>query len=96
MATFDIEKLRKVRGLMTGGATEGERAAARSRAEAIAKAAGLTLAEAMSKLDTAPPPPTARSIFDGFDDWMEAKEPGWRAEQAAWRSTATLLKRPRR
>lgn len=85
MATLDLDKLRKVRGLMTGGATEGECAAARSRAESIAKAAGMSLKVALSKLDTAPPP-TARNIFEGFDDWMEAKEPGYKAGQAAKRT----------
>lgn len=81
MATLDLEKLRKVRGLMTGGATEGERAAARSRAESIAMAAGMSLKVALSKLDTSPAA-EARSIFEGFDDWMEAKEPGYKARQA--------------
>ncbi|MDI4655527.1 winged helix-turn-helix domain-containing protein [Xanthobacter autotrophicus] len=85
MATLDIEKLRKVRGLMTGGATEGERAAARSRAQAIAKAAGMTLEVALSKLDT-PAQPKPRSFFDGFDEWMEAKEPGYKAREAAKRA----------
>ncbi|MFG1182130.1 winged helix-turn-helix domain-containing protein [Xanthobacter versatilis] len=82
MATLDIEKLRKVRGLMTGGATEGERAAAHSRAEAIAKAAGMTLKVALSKLD-APAQPKPRSWFDDFADAMEAKEPGYKAREAA-------------
>ncbi|MFS8037709.1 winged helix-turn-helix domain-containing protein [Xanthobacter sp. AM11] len=85
MATLDLDKLRKVRGLMTGGATEGERSAARSRAESIAKAAGMSLKVALSKLDT-PPPPTARNMFEGFDDWMEAKQPGYKAGEAAKRA----------
>ncbi|MFG1278263.1 hypothetical protein [Xanthobacter autotrophicus] len=85
MTSLDIEKLRKVHQLMVGGSTPGECAAARSRAEAIAKAAGMTLDMALSKLD-APAQPKPRSFFDGFDDWMEAKEPGWQAEQAAWRA----------
>ncbi len=46
--TLDIEKFRKVRALMESGATEGERAAAKSRAEAIARNAGVTLHEAMT------------------------------------------------
>ncbi|MFG1372158.1 winged helix-turn-helix domain-containing protein [Xanthobacter oligotrophicus] len=85
MSVLDMDRLRKVRRLMDHGATEGERAAARSRAETMAKAAGLTLAEAMSKLDTieAPQP---RSFFEGFDDWMEAKEPGYRVQMAAKRA----------
>jgi hypothetical protein len=39
---LDIEKFRKVHALVGGGAAAGERAAARARAEAMAKSAGLT------------------------------------------------------
>lgn len=85
MATLDVEKLRKVHGLMTGGTTEGERAAARSRAESIAMAAGMSLKVALSKLN-AKPEPKPRSFFDGFDDWMEAKEPGYKTRQAEKRA----------
>lgn len=85
MATLDIEKLRKVHGLMTCGATEGERTAARSRAEAIAKAAGMTLNAALSKLD-AVEAPRPKGFFEGFDDWMEAKEPGYKAREAVKRA----------
>ena len=81
MSTLDLTRLRKIAALMNGGATEGERAAARKAAERIAAAAGMTLAGAMSKLD-AKPQPRQRSFFDGFDDWMEEREPGWKAEQA--------------
>lgn len=93
MATLDLKKLRKVHGLMTGGATEGERAAARSRAESIAKSAGMSLKVALSKLNTAPQP-TARSIFEGFDDWMDARR---RAEVlAACGSEAAVFARTER
>lgn len=84
MATLDIDRLRKVHRLMVDGSTEGERAAAQSRAEAIAKAAGMTLDAALSKLD-AKPQQNSADPFASFDDWMEAKRPGWRTEQAAWR-----------
>lgn len=67
---------------MSGGATEGERAAARKAAERIAAAAGLSLNAALSNLDTKRQQQKPRSFFDGFDDWMEEKEPGWKAEQA--------------
>ncbi|WP_454914965.1 hypothetical protein [Xanthobacter sediminis] len=82
---LDTEKLRKVHRLMEGGATAGERAAARSRAERIATAAGMTLEVALSSLD-APPPQQARSFFDGFEDWMEVKEPGYKAREAVKRA----------
>ncbi|MGU3496127.1 transposase [Xanthobacteraceae bacterium A53D] len=83
---LDTEKLAKVRALMERGATEGERAAARGKAERIAKAAGLSLADALSKLDTRSPAQSIRNIFEGFDDWMEEREPGHEAREAAKRA----------
>lgn len=90
-STLDIEKLRKVHALMQGGKTEGERAAATAKAEALALRAGLTLQQALSRLDmqvrqTAGNPFTARSPFQDFGDWMEAKEPGWKAKEAKRRA----------
>lgn len=84
---FDTSKFAKVQSLMTGGATEGERAAARSRAEAMAASAGLTLKQAMSKMDVKPQPAAPasadwRDIFRDMDDWMEEKHPGYKAKQA--------------
>lgn len=73
MATLDIEKLRKVRGLMTGGATDGERAAARSRAESIARAAGLTLDAALSKLDGGGSAKAPPNWTDFFSDMMRER-----------------------
>ncbi|WP_454917412.1 hypothetical protein [Xanthobacter sediminis] len=82
---LDTDKLRKVHRLMEGGATAGERAAARSRAERIATAAGMTLEVALSSLD-APPAQEPRIFLHGFDDWMEAKEPGYKAREAIKRA----------
>lgn len=73
MATLDMEKLRKVHGLMTGGATEGERSAARSRAAAIAKAAGMSLDAALSKLDARRPTNAPPSWTDFFTDMMRER-----------------------
>lgn len=104
MSTFeklDKARLKKVKALMERGASDGERAAARSRAESMAAAAGLSLDEALSSLD-ADPAPKQRSFFDGFDDWMDGREPGYKAREAAKRaerearnarSRAELLKR---
>lgn len=88
---LDMDKLRKVRALMDGGKTEGERQAARRKAEAIAARAGLTLKAALSRLDaqvkqTAGNPFTAKNPFQDFGDWMEAKEPGWKAKEARRRA----------
>lgn len=81
-STLDRDKLRKVHALMTRGATAGERQAAKAQAEALAARAGMTLGEALSKLD-APAPANPANFFAGFDDWMEAREPGWKAAKAA-------------
>ncbi|AUQ97909.1 winged helix-turn-helix domain-containing protein [Phaeobacter inhibens] len=83
---LDIGKLRKVRELMDRGATDGEQAAARAKAERLASDAGMTLAQALSTLDTAPSGPTVRDLFAGFDDWMESREPGYKARAAAERA----------
>jgi len=40
----------------------------------------LSLNDAVSKLDE--PKPKPASFFEGFDDWMEAKEPGYKAKKA--------------
>ncbi len=46
-SSLDIAKFTKVHALMKGGATEGERSAARTRAMAMAKRAGMTLESAI-------------------------------------------------
>ncbi|MEI4473350.1 helix-turn-helix domain-containing protein [Frigidibacter sp. MR17.24] len=83
---MDTDKLRKLRALMTGGKTAGERAAAKAAAERIAARAGMSLQAALSKLDAAPAAPRPSNPFAGFDDWMEEKEPGWKAAQAVRRA----------
>lgn len=80
-STLDIEKFRKVYALVTGGVTAGERAAAQARAEAMAAKAGMTLKQAVSSLDR-PQPSQSANPFAGFDDWMEAKEPGWKMRRS--------------
>ncbi|PZO63223.1 MAG: hypothetical protein DI498_13870 [Paracoccus denitrificans] len=100
LSTLEMDKLRKVRALMDGGKTEGERQAARTKATAIAARAGLTLQAALSRLDAqartqAGNPFTAKNPFQDFGDWMEAKEPGWKAREAQRRAEkeATRLAR---
>ncbi len=85
-STLDTGKLRKVRELMDRGATAGERAAARAKAERLATQARLTLQQALSTLDTPPSSPTFRDMFAGFDDFMERKEPGYKTRAAAERA----------
>lgn len=83
-SNLDIERFRKVHALVTGGATEGERAAAKARASKIAAKAGMALSDAVSKLDA--PKPKSTNFFEGFDDWMEEKEPGYKDREAKARS----------
>lgn len=88
VSKLDNEKFGKVRRLMTEGATEGERNAAKARANAMARRAGMTLNQAMSKLDSASntrPQPAAENWTDIFrdihrkmDDEQEAKNPGYK------------------
>lgn len=75
-------KLRKVIDLWRSTTHEGERQAARARGEALAKAAGMTFEEAAKSASVAA---SGGNPFVGFDDWMEAKEPGWKAARAAER-----------
>ena len=53
----------------------------------------MTLTQAMSKVDSKPKP---QSFFDGFDDWMENREPGWKAQEAAKRAARAAAKAMRR
>ncbi|GGJ22659.1 Lrp/AsnC family transcriptional regulator [Neoroseomonas lacus] len=79
------DRFRKVWNLAKESPSAGERDAAMARAEAMLASAGLSMADAPCILaETEPAHP--RDIFDGFDDWMEAKQPGYKAEAAAARA----------
>jgi len=82
--TLDVEKFRKVRGLMERGAFPGERAAAKSRAEAIARKAGLTLAEAIQQDDAARE--QERVNFGNADFWSNLKQ--WAQQERARQARA--------
>ncbi len=71
----------KVVALMRSTQHAGEQKAARSRAEAMAVAAGMTLEEALA-VDAAP---TSEWFFDIFDRKEDAADRSWKAEQAARR-----------
>jgi DNA-binding transcriptional ArsR family regulator len=75
-----MERFRKVHSYVTGGTTEGERSAARARAQAMAARAGMSLKEAVSKLDARTAASKPKNFMDGFGEWMEEQEPGWMAE----------------
>ena len=83
---LDIDKLRKVRALMEGGKTEGERQAATNRAEALAARAGMTLRQALSKLDKPEASPSSRDCHASFDDKVEERQRGWKSRMAKEKS----------
>lgn len=95
VSKLDIEKFRKVHALISKGATAGERSAAKARAEAMAARAGMTLSQAVSKLDGNEPAKPA-SIFDGFDDWMEEREPGYKARETVKKAEKAAAEAVRR
>jgi len=70
--------------MMERGATEGERAAARKAAERIAAAAGMTLADALSKLDAKP----KQSSFDFQEAWRKAQANAQRRREQEERDRA--------
>lgn len=71
--TLDLERFQKVWRLANEGSTEGERVAAKSRAEAMAAKAGMTLQHAVSKLGTQSTEPPS------FFDWMKS-DPFFKAQ----------------
>src|SRR5271170_2740362 len=76
-------RLLKVLSLWSRAATEGERQAARARGEALATKTGLTFEDAVTawQAEQANGNPSV-NIFAGFDDVMEAREPGHKVRQA--------------
>ncbi|MFP5512562.1 MAG: hypothetical protein ACLGJC_05735 [Alphaproteobacteria bacterium] len=92
MTKLNTSRLSKVLAL-AGSNHDGEALSALRKAQGMLKAAGKTLADltvaepvTVAKAATvAPGGPTFVDIFAGFDDHMEAKQPGWKAAQAAKR-----------
>ncbi|WP_036566981.1 helix-turn-helix domain-containing protein [Brucella rhizosphaerae] len=72
-SNLDIERFRKVYALVTGGATEGERAAAKARASKIAAKAGMSLSDAVSKMDAPKQQSKPKNIFEDFFNSPEMK-----------------------
>ena len=75
------ERLAKIIALWRSTQHDGERQAARGKAERIAKELGMSF-EAAVAADQARNNPGNSNIFAGFDDWMEAREPGHKAAAA--------------
>jgi len=85
----------KIVALMNSTAHEGEKAAARARAEAIAKSCGLTFDQAMAASKCQPAQPKPANIFEGCDDWMEKREPGYKGRKAKERAEKAAARRAR-
>lgn len=88
----NLDTFAKVRALHDRTTNPGEKAAAASRMEALARSAGMTVAEAVSNLDAPAAPPTApRSIFEDLFNTPEFRaQQAERHRQYAERRTAAL------
>lgn len=94
-APLDTARLAKLLALASSP-VDAEAVAAVRRAGALLKAAGQDWTDIANTLQAPAsrpvqteqprPSPTTTDIFGGFDDWMERKEPGWKAKQAAERA----------
>ena len=93
---LDIPKLAKVLALASSG-HDGEALAALRKANTILKSAGMSFTDVAERLKSSsaasvqfghsPRSPQPQSGgFANFDDWMEQKEPGWKAQQAEKRA----------
>lgn len=94
-STLDINKFRKVHALMIGGATEGERTAAKTSAEKMARRAGITLEQAISE-SQGKKVEASKGFFEGLDDWMEQKHPGHKAQKAREQTARDIRDNARR
>ncbi len=81
----DEAKFRKVRAMMDGGATDGERAAAKGRAEAIAAKAGWDLHTAIQFDDAKSSAPATAPRASTTQTWEEYWEKGRAEREASFR-----------
>ncbi|BCM88104.1 hypothetical protein [Methylobacterium indicum] len=90
--TASLETFAKVRALHDRTTNPGEKAAAAGRMEALARSAGMTVAEALSKLDAPAAHPQPRSFFEDLFNTPEHK--AWEAKRERERASrrSELLK----
>src|ERR1700760_2909426 len=81
--TLNVELLRKIEAL-THSPVAGESASAKARLTEILGKHGKTMADLPELLNPSTPRP--RDMFRDFEDWMEQKEPGYKARSAADRA----------
>lgn len=91
-------KLVKVIALWRSTEHDGERQSARARIETLAAQVGMTVEEAIRQDDAErnAAAPSPLNIFTGFDDFMEAKEPGYKAARARGRAEKNAARATRR
>ncbi len=93
---LDTEKFAKIYSLMNSTTYDGEREAARDRAEAVACAAGMTFDEAVKVISMPEAAPTKKDFITDLTDYFEQREPGYKArvaEEARQREEARLKER---
>ena len=91
------EKLRAILALYISATIESERNAAKRNAELFAERQGMTFEQALAEHqagDASQPAPS--NVFEGFDDWMEGREPGLKAREAKRRAYKVAAWRVRR
>lgn len=90
-------RLKKVLTLWSGAATDGERQAARARAETMAAKAGMDFKGAVSAWQAEQSHGVGPiNLFAGLDDFMEASEPGYKARRAAEKADKVAARKRRR
>lgn len=80
--TLDVEKFAKIYNLMNSTTYDGEREAARDRAEAVACAAGMTFDEAVEVISMPESAPAQKDFITDLTDFLEKQEPGYKARVA--------------
>jgi len=86
----------KIVALMNSTQHAGEKAAARQRAEAVAKSCGMTFEQALAASSTqAPQPKPFVNVMEDFDDWIEKREPGHKARKAKEQEEKAAARRAR-
>jgi hypothetical protein len=89
------ERLAKIIALWRSTQHDGERQAARAKGERLTKQLGMSFEDAVVADDVHNHPRNG-DIFAGFDDFMEAKEPGYKAAAAREKAEKVAAREARR
>ncbi len=94
-AIMHDERLAKIIALWRSTQHDGERQAARAKGKRLAKQLGMSFEDAVVADDVHHHPRNG-DIFAGFDDFMEAKEPGYKAAAAREKAEKIAAREARR